>query len=263
MKIQINIAVVVLVLVATVIAMIQILPMILPIQNQTNTNQTGSANETIGTNETNVITFSEPTILELDLMNANPPEDYFDRLSEVIAKGNDSYIREKAVFTLTAIAIRENETEPVVDLLKDMVTNETDDNVRTAAYVNADLIRENEPLEDVCSMNITTSGEMRLEGNFSIIATVLCSRDFDEAMVGIGQLNDSIVLLSEKPRYKFSIKANEATVLQFDINVTENGKYYVPLNLKVNYDLVDDQKYEKRIYFNVYDSFGEVLHYNE
>src|SRR4030042_7165878 len=74
----------------------------------------------------------------LESMQVDPPSDYIDKLVSIVKDDDDPYIRERAVFTLVDIAVAGNETEKIVDFLKDLAMNELDDNVRTAAYANID-----------------------------------------------------------------------------------------------------------------------------
>jgi hypothetical protein len=79
---------------------------------------------------------AEVNVEYLESMRLDPPNDYIDELVSIVKENEDPYVRERAVFTLVDIAIEGNETEEIVDFLKELAMNETDDNVRTAAYAN-------------------------------------------------------------------------------------------------------------------------------
>lgn len=184
-------------------------------------------------------------------MQLNPPKDYIKKLKSVIEKNRDPYKRERAIFTLTDIAISKYETEKIVDFLKEIAKNEKEDNVRTAAYANIDLIRDYFPLEKKGSLELSVSGEMKKNEKIVIIAKVLSKVD-TEAQVGIDFLHQNIEPVNiSVPVYKLELKANQPQEVEFELLLKEKGEYEVPVTLVLNFDRIDYEEITEEIHLNV------------
>jgi len=195
----------------------------------------------------------------LEGMQLSPPENYIQELMLVVEKNEVPYVRERAIFTLTDIAIRKYETEKIIDFLKDIAMNESDDNVRTAAYANIDLIREIYPLEKKGSLNLSISGDIKKDSNITLIAKISSKVDV-EAIVGIDYLHNNIELLSP-PYHKVDLKANEPQEVEFDLHLKETGEYFIPVTLMLSFDRVDYETIEDEIVINVGEFGGEIIPY--
>ncbi len=193
----------------------------------------------------------------LEGMQLEPSEDYIQELTSVVEKNEDPYVRERAIFTLTDIAIRKYETEKIVDFLKEIAMNETEDNVRTAAYANIDLIREIYPLEKKGSLDLSILGDIKKNSNITVIAKVSSKVDV-EAIVGIDYLHTNIELLSP-PCRKVDLKANESKQVQFDLYLKETGEYFIPFTLMLSFDRIDYETIEDEIHINVKEFSGEII----
>lgn len=188
------------------------------------------------------------TIDDLEKIQLNPPKDYIKKLELVIQKNNDPYTKEKAIFTLTDIAIRKYETEKIVDFLKEMAMNEKTNNLRTAAYANLDLIREHNPLEKHGSLSLSVFGEIKKNSKIILVARVLANVDVEEARVGINKLNKNIELLNTSQMvYQLSLKANQPQEAEFELFLKERGEYEIPVTLILSSDRVDYEEITEEI----------------
>jgi len=194
----------------------------------------------------------------LERMQLDPPEDYIQELMSVVEKNKDPYVRERAIFTLTDIAIRKYETEKIVDFLKEIAMKETEDNVRTAAYANIDLIREYYPLEKQGSLELSVSGDIKKSSSIKLIARISSKVNVEDAIVGIDYLHKNIELLS-MPYYKTDLKANEPKEFEFELLLKEVGEYEIPVTLMLSFDRIDYEEIREEILLKVDETGGEVL----
>jgi len=194
----------------------------------------------------------------LERMQLDPPEDYIRELTSVVEKNDDPYVRERAIFTLTDIAIRKYETEKIVDFLREIAMNETEDNVRTAAYANIDLIREYYPLEKQGSLELSVSGDIKKSSSIKLIARISSKVNVEDAIVGIDYLHENIELLS-MPYYKTDLKANEPKEFEFELLLKEVGEYEIPVTLMLSFDRIDYEEIREEILLKVDETGGEVL----
>jgi hypothetical protein len=193
----------------------------------------------------------------LESMRLDPPENYVEKLTSIVESHEDPYVRERAVFTLVDIAIDGNETEEIVDFLKDVAMNEPDDNVRTAAYANVDLIRDLFPPDRKGSLELSLSGEISQGAEVQLIAEVLSSLDLEEeAILGIVSLPDGIELLSTGV-LKVQLEANVPQEVGFDLRLNEPGDYVITVALKLSFDRIDYEEIRKNVYLAVHQLDGE------
>jgi hypothetical protein len=199
----------------------------------------------------------------LESMQLSPPENYIQELMSIVEENKDPYIRESAIFALTDIAVRKNETEEIIDFLKDIAINEPEDNVRTSAYANIYLIRDIYPLEKKGSLELSVSGDIRKESNITLIAEVSSTIDIEEeAIIGITNLDNNIELLSDGV-HKIILEANIPRVVNFDLHLKETGRYIIPVTLKLSFDRIDYEKIHKEVYLIVNESNGESFQLEE
>jgi hypothetical protein len=200
------------------------------------------------------------SIQDLEEMQKVPPKDYIKKLEAVVEKNKDPYTRERAIFTLTNITIKKEETDKVIDFLKKIAMNEKEDNVRSAAYANIDLIRDYYPLEKQGSFDLSLSGDIKKNGKIKIVAKVSSKIDVKEARVGISSLHKNIRLLEPfRPVYKFSLNANEPKEFEFNFNLKEVGEYKIPFSFILSFDRIDYEEIVKEIFLKVGESSGEII----
>jgi hypothetical protein len=206
-------------------------------------------------------TEDEPEMTEmetLEAMQASPPENYVEEMETIIETTQDPYIKERGLLTLTDVALRKNETEEIVDYLKEKAMNEEDDDVRTTAYASIDLIRSQHPLESKGTLEISISGDIKKGSDITLIAEVSSTVDIEKpVIVGITRLHNSIELLSETGIEKLSLKANEPKEVEFDLLLTETGEYFVPVAFMMSFDSIDYEKIKKEVRLVVNENDGE------
>ncbi len=192
----------------------------------------------------------------LEEMQLDPPGDYIEQLKDIIVSGTDPYIRERGIFTLTDIALRENDTDEIVDFLKDIAVNESNDNVRTAAYANVDLIRQTHPLPRQGSLELTISGEIKKGSTITLIATISSSIEVSDAIIGIQRLHHDIEPVSS-PATNVHLNAGETQRLEFELKLNETGEYTIPVTLMLSFDQVDYEEIHREVVLTVNETSGE------
>lgn len=178
-------------------------------------------------------------------------------LKEIIMGHKDNYVRERAVFVLADIATRKDTTEDVIDFLKEVVNNEDNDEVRSAAYTNLYMIRELYPLEIKGELEIVVEGDIKEGGNITVIAIVSSIVDVERATMGIKRIRNvgdegpPAVWVIDSNSAAFCLRAGESVETPFSIQIGKEGLYIIPCVLRLYFDRVDYQTVEKNIYLNV------------
>lgn len=208
----------------------------------------------------------QPGAQELDVagveeMQKAPPDDYLEQLRAVVEEGTDPYVRERAIFALTDIAVRRDETEEVIDFLKQVALDEKNDNVRSAAYANLDLIKELYPAERKGSLQLCIAGDIRKGSDVKLIATISSKVDV-EAIVSIDYLHVDIQAVSA-PFHKVALRGDEPAEVEFELRLTQTGEYFIPVTLMLSFDRVDYELIEDGIQIRVGEDWGEVISYPE
>ena len=195
----------------------------------------------------------------LESMRLDPPENYIDKLMSIVQDNDDPYVRERAVFTLVDIAVDGNETEEIIDFLKVIAMDETEDNVRTAAYANIDLIRGLFPPEKKGFLELSLSGNIGKGSEISLIAEVSSAIDLEEeAILGIISLPDGIELLSTGV-LKLELEENVSKEVGFNLRLNQTGEYIITVALKLSFDRIDYEEIHKDVYLIVNESNGEFF----
>lgn len=192
----------------------------------------------------------------LEAMQLNPAEDYIETLAQIILNDPDPYVRERGIFTLTDIALREGDTEGIVDFLKEIADNEVHDDVRSAAYANIDLIRKNIPLPATGSLELSVSGDISKDSTISIIAVVTCNTEVSDAVVGIEKLHHDIEPLSF-PVINIDIQPEEPVTVEYELKLNGTGDYRIPVSLLLSFDRIDSEKIQHEVRLTVNETNGE------
>jgi hypothetical protein len=191
----------------------------------------------------------------LESVQLNPPDNYIQDLESIVKNDNaDPYIRERAIFTLTDVSISRNETDKIIGFLSGIAMDEKEDNIRTSAYANLDLIREAFPLEKRFFLDLSISGKIKKDSIINI-STNLMSKGDGEAIFGFRQLDQNIVPLSQ-PFYKVNLKANAPNEFKFELQIKKAGKYVVPFSARISFDRIDFEEINKEIYLDVGEQSG-------
>ena len=200
----------------------------------------------------------EVTLEHLEAMQISQPDNYIKELRAIIDSSSDPDIRERGIFTLTDIAIKRNETEKIVDFLKGIAYNEKQENVRTAAYANLNLIRSIHPLEKKGSMEVELRGDIRKGGTVTVVAQISSTMDVREVIIGLGDMPESIEPIS-RPVQKFNLLAGQPQEAKFDLRINDVGSHYIPINFMMGFDRVDYETIKKRIYLTAEENGGELI----
>lgn len=198
----------------------------------------------------------------LESMQLNPPQDYIQKLTGIIQTNRDPYIRESAVFTLTDIAIKKNETGRIYDFLREIATNEKETNVQSAAFATIYRIKTVYPEEPKATLDVTIQGPIQQGANITLIATVSFPNQAVKAIVGINRFSNTIELLSN-PVVKLNLSDQSPRAIPFKIKILRKGSYYIPVTLKVSYNRVDEDTIKKRIIITVNETSGSYKILNE
>ncbi|MBI5486163.1 MAG: hypothetical protein HY905_02400 [Deltaproteobacteria bacterium] len=207
-----------------------------------------------------------PTIEQLEDMQKNPPKDYRARLLDVINGDFDPYLRERAVFTLVDIALRQGETDGIVPALESLGVSEGDDGVRTAAYAGVDAIFKTRPGGRKGSMELAVLGDVRTGEVVSVIVRVSSAVYVKEARVS---LRPSPPLLfealggPENEPGKFyrtvSLFPNSVREVRFDLRLTGKGRTMLGADVVLDFNRFEYERHAGKIFFNVGDNGGDAF----
>lgn len=186
----------------------------------------------------------------LEEIQKNPPKDYFQKLKSVIEKNPDSYTRERAIFTLSDIAIEKGETKEVVNYLKDVFKKEKNENLKSAILANLNLLKIHSPQEKKGSLEVSLFGKLKKNEKVILVAKVSSKVNVEKASLFLKKIHKNIELLSPPFRY-FSLNANEPKEFEFEMIFKETGEYEIPVMLKLNFDQIDYEQIEEGVVINI------------
>ncbi len=181
-------------------------------------------------------------INDLAAMELAPPDNYVDRLTAVIESDSEPYLRERAVFTLTRIALGRNETGSITPYLKDLAMHTRTDEIRTAAYANLALINDLVMAPPKGYLTLTIEGTIRKGSPLRLVATVSSTVPVTTSMVGIRRLPQGMDLTSDA-LVRLSLSPNQPQTVIFQMTPRSVGTYTIPVSLVSSLDQVES--YEK------------------
>lgn len=190
------------------------------------------------------------TISSIETMQMDPPTDYDLQLTEIIQNHPDPYIRERALFTLTDIAIRKNESGKVVSKLREIALNEQNADLQSAAYANLALIETVVPTIPQSSMDVSVQGTIGPGQTIKVIANITSQRLPTRAIVGISHMPQGLDLQSSPIKNVKVVPGNFVSV-PFTIMIRTSGRYKIPISLLVSYNRVESEKVNKNLYLTV------------
>lgn len=189
---------------------------------------------------------------DLEAMQVDVPDDYISKLKAIIEGDSDPYVRERAVFTLAEIAVRRHETGDVVGIVREVAENESDDNVRTAAYANLDVIRSYAPPENNSTLELNVTGDLRKGETITLTAKVSSRIDIEkEAMLSIPSLHNNVELVSGSRVQKIRLQAGEPREVEYKLKLNETGTYFVPVSLLVSLSRTEHEKLREEVHLVV------------
>ncbi len=109
---------------------------------------------------------------------------------EAIIKGSTApYTRERAITVYADIASRSGNTDRAMTFLKNVATNEADDNVRTSAYTSYYWLGERAKIPGKTEVETRVLGEIKPGSNVTVLLTVKSQRGSELASVGLQARN--------------------------------------------------------------------------
>jgi hypothetical protein len=181
-----------------------------------------------------------------------------DDLKNIITTSSNSSQRENGVIVLTGLSLEQQKANETVQFLKDVVTHETDENVRRTAVASIGLIRSEFPLPQLGEMNLSLEGSIHKNANFTIVVDIISKTDQKGVQIGIPHLNRSITLYS--PRVvTMDLSTNHPARIRFDMAVHESGRYIIPVQYIMDFDAYDSEKGEKRVFLTVNNADGSYI----
>ncbi|MBO8179678.1 MAG: hypothetical protein H0Z19_04245 [Archaeoglobus sp.] len=191
--------------------------------------------------------------------NVTLDSSYFEKFKEIIDGDSSPKEKETAILEMAQIAIMLNDSDRVVEYLKDVATTSDDQNVVAAAYAALDIIRDYYPPEALGELAVDVDGELKLGSSVNITANVRAYSNCN-GMVGIKRLPIGFELKSNV-RYKFEISADEAKSFTFEIVLPEqSGEYPLTVTLFLEKSRFDYQQIDQKIILKVNEEGGEVLY---
>lgn len=180
----------------------------------------------------------------------------------------DSYLRERAIFVLTDIAIKLEKNSETRNYLKKIALNqEVPVNLRSSALANIDLIDELFPPKKHGMMHVDVQGEIKPGSQISIIIRLLSDIDVENVKVGAGVYSPMLVPekidppiitpITKPPWWKGSIKANIIKEFKFDFRIEKEGEVEFSVVYEFDFDLIDSETEKQSLYFKITKTGGE------
>jgi len=178
---------------------------------------------------------------------------------EALIKGNEpTSTRERAIFVYSDIAARTNNNERALDFLKEMAYNESDDDLRTAAYANYYFVKEQMDIPPSAEMNVTLNGTVRKGSNITVNLEIYPNVDIPEAYAMIKRESYANYSEMANDSKQLSLNASQPITVSFPVELTEDGKHIIKARLKLTFDRLDYEVIEKNIFLDVTEGKYEI-----
>lgn len=192
-----------------------------------------------------------------DLHRSMNAED-LPRLVAIIEGSGDDYTREQAVFVYADIARQNGKGKEAMDFFKKVAYEEQNDEVRTAAYANYYLLRQDEP--PLLTLNVTVEGEIRSGRTITITAIIRSEKGYPEASVYLQaenpetELNTIAVLGPDR----ISTPITEGTPLNvpFTVSLLREGDAILRLRAKSVLDRLEYEEVDRTVYLSISNQGG-------
>jgi len=187
---------------------------------------------------------------------------YFDRFRQII-ESNDSSPKEKekAILNMAQFAVMLNDTDRVVEYLKDVAMRSENEIVIAASYAAIDLIRDYYPIEPIGELIVNADGELKPDSLIKIVATIKVHRDCSGS-VGITRIHRNLELTSDL-RHKFKASSGDRKDFVFEFVPKAEGEYPITVSLFLSIDRFDYQEIRQKIVLKVSTEGGEVIYLSE
>lgn len=180
-------------------------------------------------------------------------------LKGIITGPYESYTRERAIIALSDLSAFNGDTQGTIDFLKGVASNETDENVRVAAFSNIHALREQNPAKIDGAMDIQASGDFKPNSTIEFFAEVTSVQGSDDIIVNLdnlwrvrenGTFMEGFDVNPTRPYY-ISLPSGGKRVLPFNLTVPEEGEYIVNFRMKIGEDRFDSKVFKKDVYLTV------------
>ena len=187
----------------------------------------------------------------------SPEKANIEQLKSIIENEslNDS-LRERAIFVLTEVSIKNNESKKTREYLKSLlIENKLKGDLRSSAFANIYLIDEANPRKKYAGIEVFVEGGIRKNSKISVKIIISSEKD-GKATLRVGnEAFDSRkkpeLLSLSKTTWRGEIKKGETKEFSFDFLIQSNKSFETPVLYKISYDYVDYEKNLRIIYFDL------------
>jgi len=198
------------------------------------------------------------TVTSLEEMQMDPPSDYIQQLTNVIYNHPDPYVKERAIFTLTEIALRKEDNEKITPLLTDIALHKQDANLQSAAYANLDLIKSVVPEAPQTFMDVSVQGSLGPGRNVTVTVNLTSLKQPSRTIVGIPNLPEGLEI--QPPQIvDVTLVPGTPSFIPFTVRVVSPGTYTIPVYSLISYNRVESQQMKKHITLRVTATGGEII----
>jgi hypothetical protein len=158
----------------------------------------------------------------------------------VIEEDPDSYVRERAVFTLAEVGQRES-----LPSLKRIASSDDDPNVRSAALANLQLVKEKYPQPKRGELQVDVAGSFQVGEVVTLRAVVVSFADLDGKL--FVAVPPELELVSERPGWKGRLMERQSTGFTVDLRIKEEGRFVARVALTLSVDPYDYDQIDKLV----------------
>lgn len=202
-------------------------------------------------------------------MSMNPQS--IPKLKRVIKAHQDDYVRERAIFVLTDIALSTNKTSEAIPFLKEISITERENIVRSAAFANLDLLLESTPGKIYGSVDVRIDGDIKKGNIVTLVGIASSTLGVRKASLGISRIvpipqdtTESGVLgvnLTTLNPVSFPLSAEETREVTFELSLEETGTYGIYVILELNFDRIEYQQVGKEVHLSFDENSGSYIVY--
>ncbi len=214
-----------------------------------------------GTNDNNPE--SKITVEELNKIHTQMKEESIEQLKNIIESNGDKKIREKAIFVLSDIAIKNGKAKEVIPFLEKVAKDNK--SIRTVAYANLDLLRETIPPPISLDVHVKNL----IKKNSTVLLTFDITSEKPSTIRVM--LRKRIKLPEKKLTPDITVKnpikeivlgeQNLRGSVNYSINFKETGLFYLEFIVKQDISRTENYQYRKSVLFDVKENTGSYKVY--
>ncbi len=202
------------------------------------------------------------TVEDINKMHASLKESNIDVLKKAIQKSAEKSIRERAIFVLSDIAIKNDKVLEIIPFLENTAKNNPD--LRPVIYANLDLLRDSLPKPIDIDVRVK---ELIKKGKNITLTFYINSRKPSEILV---VLRSKFSLPDKKPTDKVSIveasnsldlKENLSGTTSFKLKLEEKGLYGLKFIVIQKVSKTENYRYKKYILLDIKSNTGSYRVY--